>query len=330
MQSGQLVQISDTGASTDGTAATGVQGFSPASGWIEQYSAATAYPQWVNVGASNFGTTIQQSGGANFAFGCYSPSINLYNWNAIQTLISAPASGASATTNVKVIVTSSNGANLGAVATAMPTTALRWDVILEISSTYTGANEPTTVYGTQNAPITNFGGLSAAVGGTPSTSQPVLLGAYLMIFSNRTGISIQLDPAASTLEPNAQIVTPNTGLNTAATKEWIIGPLKGCTPSGGGASTTNYYICDDIPIDIYETVSQGTAHVDLAFIVRDLTQGGWLAANAAVTAAVTGFPAAGSAAGAVTNFTTDIPVTGNNAGNPAGLIKQSYVTIQLY
>jgi hypothetical protein len=266
-----------------------------------------------------FGQTVNLGDGAGYSFGCYSPGSSLFDWNGVATILNVPASAATATSGMDLVVLSSTGSTA-----ALPTSATRYDIESQIITTYAAADVPVTVYGTLAAPIINYGSLTAPTGGVVTTSGPVNVGAYVVIFGNITGISIQLDPAAAQLEPQAQLVYVNTGLNTAATREWIVGPLKGCSPSGGGASASNLYTCDDIPIDVMETGSALSHHADLAFFLRDNTQGGWLVQNAYETAAVTAFPAAGSASTVTSNFNVLIAVTGNNAGNPATLIKQQF------
>lgn len=316
------VQISDTGASSSGTAATGSQGFDPANGWLEEFGAtggSSDYQEWVQVSSSMFGQTNNLPDGASYALNCYSPGAGQFDWNGVTTILNVPASAATATSGMDLVVLSSTGSTA-----ALPTSATRYDIESQIATTYSAADVPTTVYGTLSAPVINYGSLTAPTGGVVTTSGPVQLGAYVVIFGNITGITVQLDAAAAQLEPQAQLVYVNTGLNTAATREWIVGPLKGCSPSGGGSSSTNLYTCDDMPIDVTETGATLSHHADLAFFLRDNTQGGWLVQNAYETAAVTAFPAAGSASTVTTNFNVLIPVTGNNAGNQATLIKQQF------
>ena len=354
-----LIQQSDTGASTDGTAATGSYPFSIEKGWVGQVGASNAYPIWFNVaptattttvagipvnlvaGATTppntvtFGSSITQGGMQVYSLGCYSPSTQIYNWNQVASPIQAPSSGTTATTNVEALVTSSSGTILTTAANTMPTSSIRWDAYLQLKEAYTGFGFPTAVYGTGTNQVTDYGGLSSATGGVGSYYQPVWVGSYLVITSNRTGIQVSLNAAAASLIPGATIVKITSNLLASGTSAWIVGPLPGCTPASGSTSASVKYNCIQVPIDIYQSSTQGTAHIGLGFTFIDNQQGGYLVANLVTPAQTAGyFQLRGSFAFSATtqpaSWTGVTPTTGGNAGNPAVLASPDYHIIQTY
>ena len=187
------------------------------------------------------------------------------------TLLQAPGSGTSATTNVKTLVTSSAGATLTTASTTLPTSPTLWNVQLQLLQAYKGAMYPTTVYGTNRNPITNY-----ATGQT-SQSAALTVSGYLIVSVNQSNIQLSIDQTYATANPGVSLIPIGSGAAlTAATREWLIGPLPGCTPAPGGTSSTSKYPCENVGVDIDETGSRGSHHADVVFSFVDMQQAAYI------------------------------------------------------
>ena len=319
--------VDNPGSLTDGTAVTTSGTYSMTQGLFEKFNASGAYPIFVPLNGNSL-----TEGGVNVYSLTSSPASsnsNACNWVSGATLIQAPGSGTSATTNVKTLVTSSTGAAPIDSGDDASDFSDLWNVELQFSQALKGGLYPTTVYGSASNPVTNY------ATGVETYSGPVTVSAYLIVASNQSNIAVDADPSAqgpNGLQPNAAVVSLQTAPLTAATREWLIGPLSGCAPAPGGTSATSKYTCANVPVDISETGSQGTHHADLVFTFVDMQQAAYIQQYAS-NPAVTSFPAAGQTAGIPTGFGGLTPSgagSTQNSGNPNKLIESTDSIINVY
>jgi hypothetical protein len=318
----QLVMLpsgSNPGSVTEGSPKTSVGTFSLTQGIIAQATATGAYPVWAPMN----GNSLNYDSVNVFSTTCVpNPTIQNTNaWYNAITLIQAPSSGTSATTNTQTLVLSQSGSSLTTNSNPMPTNPTRWDVNLLISQPYRGALYSYQVYGTAAAPVTNY------ATGQISYNSPVTVSAYLIIAVNQTGISLSLDPSAPSGVSLTQI-----NLNTvqAGTKAWLVGPLNGCSPAPASSTSSSPFTCSDIPIDIAETVASTGKHVAVVFIYVDNQQAAWILNNFSGPAPASFPTVAGASAGVPAGFSFLTPTSGSNSGQPSPLVIQTFTVIQAY
>jgi hypothetical protein len=329
MQNGAWTQVA-TASLTDGVVQVGSSTISMSQGWLEHIVATGAYPIWQQVGGTSglqLGNSAAQDG-QSFSVSCQQQAGGAstgtpYVWSEQATLVQAPSSGTSATTNVKVVCINSNGNTLTvADGASYPTTPTEIDCNLNILQQYRGIMGSVPIYGTTTNQITPFGSGGA---GAASSSAQVTVNLIAVIVANQTGIQGGLanTAAASGLTINA-ITTNNLA---AGTKAWVVSGFSGCQPS----STSAAYTCNTLPFSTYESVTQGTHHIAVQVMFVDMQQLNYVLTNLATSAPSAFGSATGSIAGAPAGFSAGLTTTGTaNAANPSPLVEQSFDIINYY
>ena len=286
--------------------------YSLQSGYYAEVTATGAYPVW----AALNGNAAQMGPFQVLAQATSTPGATAGTCvTALQfTQIAAPASGTSATTNVKGVVTSSDGTALGTISNTINTSPVEWYNSLNILSTYTGAGYGVNVMSTQSNSVVDY-----ATGATLPAGQFQNFVPIEMIFVNSTNVYINLDQSAPAGLTMTRVTNPAL---TSGTTAYVISGFQGCAPTGGSVTS---YACLNAPIDVYRV--GGSGHVGITFIWADMQQAAYAVSNAK-DPAVTSWPAAGAAAGLPTGFTFLIPTSGPDSGAPTVLIEQSFTVIQ--
>lgn len=313
MQGGSYVQTIDSpGSVTSGTATSATTNtYSPP--WLTQCRGSGAWP--LDVVTTAAGQTVAQDGQTVFTLTSGVPAsasnaVSVYKQTCL--LFAAPASGTSAVTNVESVVNSQTG-QTNSFPTDFPSSApSTWNVYLQDFSNNAVALSSPTIYGTSGTKVTNY-----ANGATQTSSGPVQFGSYLIAAFNQTGISLTSPNGAVALSAN----------KASGTVAYLI-PVSGCNPApSSGTSTSNPYICGNVPVTVQETVTQGAHHVAAVFIWVTDTQASYIESYYS-SPAVTSFPAAGNGAGIPTGFGGLIPPSSANA--PTVLVEQYSVGHLVY
>jgi hypothetical protein len=287
--------------------------------WYNEFTATGAYPQWVAV--TGPGTLNTQLGIATYTLGCLSPqqqtgsNSNAYIWSEAAILFNAPASGTSATTNVKAVSLSPTGGVLSTTQISQSGTAINFNLNLFTPNTVAMLSTP--IYPTASAELTNYNIVPNAqvTGGNYVTT-----GGIFFLITNQTGITVSSNSIP------LQAITST----TIATGEraWI-GSVPSCGPAGASASSSSPFTCASVQLTITANQAATTHHIDLYACYTDEQQLGFVLSNLG-SPAVTSFPAAGSIAGLSTGFSGLTPTSGVNAANPSPLVTQCNAVIMPY
>ena len=307
---GQGFSVDNPGSLSSPVTSSGT--YSLQSGYYVQVTATGAYPIWapLNGNAAQMGP-FQVLAPASSTPGATAGTCVT---SLAFTQIAAPASGTSVTTNVKGVVTSSDGTALGTTTNAINTSPIEWYSSLNILSTYTGAGYNVNVMSTQSNSVVNY-----ATGATLPAGQFQAFGAEELIFVNSTNVYINLDQSAPAGVTMTRVTNPAL---TSGTVAYVISGFQGCAPTGGSVTS---FACLSAPIDVYRV--GGSHHVGITFVWADMQQAAYAISNAK-DPAVTAWPAAGAAAGLPTGFSFLIPTSGPDSGAPSPLVEQSYTVIQ--
>lgn len=345
-QSGsQLVQVTDNpGTLTSGTkssASSNVYAIgAPSSGpntqgptWeqINQIGEDSFYPSWYGPlssawVASPTPTVATLFGQTVFQVVCVPQSGGVAQWAMSAIQFQAPTSANSSTTNTKAVMVYPGGAS---APTAWPTTPTTWNFQLNINQNSRVDGLPYAECGTTANTVTNYQTNTQytgcpqgpGAGGLPTVGM-VAFGAF-----NVSGISLtttspfQAQKVGGTPSNTQLYLITSTGQNY----------LNPCNPSpSSGTSSTNPYTCQNIPLTVYETISQGSSKGSGCFGFVDMQQLQYLINSFTIPGQTTYNSghwcqsATGSNAGTPTNFSGLTATTTINAGNPGPLVNQWY------
>jgi hypothetical protein len=326
----QLVPIPTDNPGTGSFPTTSSGTYNLQNNWVMEAYDTNGYQVWTTISANQlvapYGTgtpaTLGSSGTNVLQITCgpSSSNSNAYNWIVAPTIINAPTSGTSATTNVDALMTQSTGTAFAATS-ALPTVPTLWNAFLQVKQAYKGGMFNYQVYGTSINPVTNF------ATGTNSYNSPVNVAGYMLFMTNQTGFSVTLDPTAASLIPGATITAINSVSLATGTRAWLIGPLNGGTPAPGSAASTPYnYI--NVPIDVYQTIGATGHHVGIVAQFVDNQQAAYIISNLVTPAQNGAGWHAASTFGIVTGVTGI--QTAALQGLPAPTIEQYFNAVEGY
>ena len=236
---------------------------------------------------------------------------------AIATVFTGPASGTTAVTNVENVInsaTSQTNSFPAAMPTASPATVTDY---LQIFSANTVAGRSVQLPASSNTPITNYGGENNQ--GPTST----LVKGGMVYYQASAVVSFNQTAIAFTGPTGTIPLTLHGATGSVA----FLVPLTCYGPSpASGVSSTNPYVGCTFSYQVQETTSATGHHIDMAVLVVDNTQIGYIEQyfNAP---AVTSYHAAGNTFG-ITGFTGLFPPT--SANGPHQIIEQQSYVIATY
>lgn len=281
--------------------------------WYDSFSKSGVYPFWtssaLNQTATLFGQPLYAVTCAQAAGGVTSGTQNYYSESA--QLYSAPTSGTTATTNVQAVIIFPSGSPPA----SFPTAVQNWNVQLQITQANVAGFLSLNQYGTVTNPVENY------LTNQQTPSGAVRAVGELILETSQTGVSVTIPTAAQ--GQTQYTATSMSPIGGTAIRAWMIPINQGCLVSGT-ASSTNQYVCLNIPIQVYETVAQGASTVTFTVAFVDEQQPAFTVNNFAVSSAAPSLAAStknvGGAGGAVPGFTYLTPTTGVNPGWPSPLI----------
>jgi hypothetical protein len=285
----------------------------------QTYYGTTTYNTTVAINSASQANVVDpQTGVTMLSITCATPagsSNNVPTIQAIATAFTGPASGRTATTNVENVLNSAISQTNSAPA-AFPTSApATWADYVQVFSTNTAAMRAVQIPASTNLPITDFG-INGVQSSTIVKSGLVSYQGYAIVSFNQT--AIQFTGPAGTI--------PLT-LHGATGSVAFLVPLSSLGVSAAsGVSTSAPFVGSTFTFSVQELVGATGHHVDMAILVGDNLQSGYIQQyfNAP---AVTSYHAAGNTYG-FTGFTGIVPPTSANA--PVPIIEQQSYSIMTY
>lgn len=285
---------------------------------VQVYSGTNVYNQTVVISSGTQAPTVDPTTGTTVLSVSCAPaasgSNNVNTLQAIATVFTGPASGTSATTNVENVInsqTSQTNSFPAAFPTSAPVTVSSY---LQVFSSNTIAGRDVMIPGSTNAPITDFGGLNCNGVNEPATS--VLIKSNFACYEPVAVVAFNQTQVGFT-GPAGTVPLTVHGVSGAVA---FLVPLtcNGQSPATG-VSTSNPWVGCSFTFQVQELISTQSHHIDMAVIVVDNTQPGYIE-QYFTTPAVTSFPAAANTHGIPSGFSGLVPPTSANA--PPSLIEQ--------
>lgn len=292
------------------------------------YNGSAVYPTTVTINSATQPNIIDQQTGLTLASVLCALdtglSVPANTYQVTGLVFSAPASGRTANTNVESVINSATS-QTNSFPAAFPTSApVTVTVYIQVFSTNTAYGRPVQIPGSQQAPITNYGGLTCnGVASTPSSATASTVSNGLVCYQPTAVVSVNQTQWQGTF-PVGSVQLP---LRTSGVQSWEV-PLT-CTggtnaPDGvsaaSGVSASNPAIGCQFSFTVQELIGATGHHADMCILSTDVTQPGYVY-QTYTTPAATSFPSAGNGHGLPSGFSGLYPTIdgGSNAPDPQAI-----------
>jgi hypothetical protein len=281
--------------------------------WVAVFNASAVYPTTVT--ATGDGQTVVNSIGQTvYTLSCKVPagqSNNVAVWQQTGMVMSSVASGTTANTNIETVINSQTS-QTNSFAATFPTAAPQSNnVYLQIFSNNAVGCLKSTLPGSTNTPLVDYGGYTNSVSGINEPTQSVTIKGGFADYSCWQ-VFVYNQTAIAFTAPGAVPIAANKVTGSVA----YAVPVQGCAPApSSGTGTTNPYICATTTYSVQEQIANTGKHIDQCIITADNTELGYIQQYFS-DPALTAFPAAGNGHGFPTSFSGIVPPTASNAPHP--------------